>query len=142
MKQVWAALSILAKHYPCEDHVFIFDNATTHKKRADGALSARNMPKYPSKSFYAYRNKIGNDGYLVYSADGQIVKEPIQMTGAKFSNGSPQDLYFPMDHPSNPGAFKGMTNILTERGYTDSSSLRAQCDSFKCAAGAASCCCQ
>ena len=64
------------------------------------------------------------------------------MTSAKFSNGSPQDLYFPVDHPSNPGAFKGMMNILMEHGYMDSSSLCAQCDGFKCTAGATSCCCR
>ena len=61
---------MFAKHYPHEDHVFIFDNATTHQKWADGALSTHNMPKNPSKNFYAYRNKIGNDGCPVYSADG------------------------------------------------------------------------
>jgi len=38
-KQTNAAMDILEKHYPNEDHVFIYDNATTHLKRADGALS-------------------------------------------------------------------------------------------------------
>jgi len=142
LKQVQAALAILAKHYPCEDHVFIFDNTTTHQKWADGALSAHNMPKFPSKNFYAYHNKVSDNGCPVFSTDGWIVKEPIQMTGAKICNGSPQDLYFPMDHPSNPRAFKWMMNILMEHRYTDSSQLHVQCDGLKYTAGATSCCCQ
>ncbi|OJA21652.1 hypothetical protein AZE42_13631, partial [Rhizopogon vesiculosus] len=39
------AMTILEKDYPDEDHIFVFDNATTHLKRADDALSARQMPK-------------------------------------------------------------------------------------------------
>jgi hypothetical protein len=34
------AMDILEEHYPDEDHVLVFDNATTHLKRADDALSA------------------------------------------------------------------------------------------------------
>jgi len=142
LKQVRTALAILEKYYPEEDHVFIFDNATTHQKRADGALSARNMPKFPSQKFFAYRNKIDGQGQLVYRIDGQLVKEAIPMTGAKLHNGSPQDLYFPMDHQIYPGAFKGMVNILAERRYADVSRLRAQCEGFKCAVGAVTCCCR
>lgn len=37
-KQNNTAIDILEKHY--EDHVFVYDNATTHLKRANGALSA------------------------------------------------------------------------------------------------------
>jgi len=44
LKQTWRAMEILKKHYPDEDHVLIFDNATTHLKRPDEAVSARNMP--------------------------------------------------------------------------------------------------
>src|SRR6266487_1108564 len=49
IKQAHSAMDILSRHYPDEDHVFIFDNATTHLKRADDALSARKMPKDISK---------------------------------------------------------------------------------------------
>ncbi|KAI0312603.1 hypothetical protein OF83DRAFT_1145216 [Amylostereum chailletii] len=35
-----AAMDILDAHYPHEQHLFIFDNATTHRKRPDDALSA------------------------------------------------------------------------------------------------------
>ena len=43
------AMDILEEYFPDEDHVMVFDNATTHLKRADTALSARKMPKFPPK---------------------------------------------------------------------------------------------
>ncbi|KXN85778.1 hypothetical protein AN958_10848 [Leucoagaricus sp. SymC.cos] len=58
-------------------------------------------------------------------------------------DGKEQDLYFPDDHPIYPGWFKGMAQILTERGY-DIKGKKAQCgSSFKndCPEGLASCCC-
>jgi hypothetical protein len=39
-------MDILRRHFPNKDHVFIFNNATTHTKCAEDALSARKMPKY------------------------------------------------------------------------------------------------
>jgi len=49
LEQVEKAIDILKKHYPNEDHVLVYDNTTTHLKCADGALSARRMPKSTSK---------------------------------------------------------------------------------------------
>ncbi|TBU51333.1 hypothetical protein BD310DRAFT_971300 [Dichomitus squalens] len=43
------AIDILSQHYPDEQHVFIFDNAPTHLKRAADALSARKMSLHPTK---------------------------------------------------------------------------------------------
>jgi len=40
LKQAEKAINILEKHYPNEDHVLVYDNATTHLKHPDGALSA------------------------------------------------------------------------------------------------------
>ena len=40
LKQAEKAINILEKHYPNEDHVLVYDNATTHLKCTDGALSA------------------------------------------------------------------------------------------------------
>ena len=40
LDHVTTAMNILDKHAPLEKHVFMFDNATTHLKRADDALSA------------------------------------------------------------------------------------------------------
>lgn len=48
--QAEKAMEILAKHYAHEDHVFVYDNATTHLKHADNALSASKMTKGPLKS--------------------------------------------------------------------------------------------
>src|SRR5882724_3961011 len=43
--QATNAMDILQKDYQSENHIFIFDNATTHLKQADNALSTRKMPK-------------------------------------------------------------------------------------------------
>jgi len=48
---VTLAMDILEKHFPHDDHIFFFDNATTHVKRADNAPAARDMPKNPSKTW-------------------------------------------------------------------------------------------
>jgi hypothetical protein len=38
-------LNILEQDYSDEDHVFVFDNTTTHQKREEDALLAAKMPK-------------------------------------------------------------------------------------------------
>ncbi|CDO71461.1 hypothetical protein BN946_scf184909.g55 [Trametes cinnabarina] len=48
--QITQATLILDKYYPDEDHVFVFDNATTHLKRPPDALSARRMSKASTKA--------------------------------------------------------------------------------------------
>jgi len=40
LRQATKAMDILQNNYQSELHVFIFDNATTHLKRVDNALSA------------------------------------------------------------------------------------------------------
>ena len=40
LQQVDNAMDILQKHYPEDNHVFIFDNATIHTKWPPGSLSA------------------------------------------------------------------------------------------------------
>jgi len=55
------------------------------------------------------------------------------MAGARLHDGTPQDLYFPLTDENFPGKFKGMVNILIERGYHHADKLHAQCDpGFKC----------
>jgi hypothetical protein len=39
------------------------------------------------------------------------------MRCGRLPNGDPQSFYFPDDHPSMPGWFKGMEQIIKERGY-------------------------
>ncbi|EPQ50851.1 hypothetical protein GLOTRDRAFT_108476 [Gloeophyllum trabeum ATCC 11539] len=128
------AMSILDKHFPNEKHVFIFDNATTHLKRADDSLSARRMPKFPTKPgaplFGVDRKVVGDDGKPIYGPDGKVLKTRVRMADAQFADGTPQSLYFPPGH-EREGVFKGMAVILEERGITDAQQLRAECPKFR-----------
>lgn len=129
-------IDILKRHYPNDRHVLFFDNATTHRKRADDALSARHMPKYPSPNFFV--NKIIRD---------PISNERIGTTKARMSNGflpdgRVQELYYADNHPEYPGFFKGMAQLLKERGYLHADEKRAQCPRFECDPSVADCCCR
>ena len=88
------AAAILQAEYPEYEHVFIFDNATTHRKRYDHAISARHMPKFTPKdmahNWYATKYRTVN---------GEKIKEQCRMGDATFL-GEPQALYYPADHPS------------------------------------------
>lgn len=104
---------------------FGFDNAPSHQKRAPDALSARYMPKNPHPT---WKGKAG----ICRMRDGTL------------PDGSAQPLYFDDTHPTYPGHFKGMKQILKERGLwpytTRSSEPNAECQGFKCAEGASACC--
>ena len=136
------AVNIVRRHYPGENHVFVYDNATTHLKREEGSLSASKMPKNPSDTFGVEVSVLDEAGKRKYASDGTVLKTKVPMEGALFK-GDPQPLYFPTDHPKYPGHFKGMAQILTERGY-NVSRKKAQCaQSFNdCPPGATSCCCR
>lgn len=141
LDQLTSAMDILDRDYPDEDHVFIIDNATTHLKRADDALSARKMPKFPSTNFGVLANMIGPNGKVLHGPDGKIMKHKIRMADARFRDGQPQSLYFPEGH-SQAGAFKGMAEILKEHGYQGIDGLRAECPKFQCPPGVTKCCCR
>ncbi|KAF7369510.1 hypothetical protein MVEN_00280800 [Mycena venus] len=145
LKQTNHAMDILSRDYADEKHVFIFDNATTHTKRAGDALSASKMPKFTPKdgtNFLVSVNKIGADGRPMYDAKGNYVKEKkVRMRDGTLPDGTSQPLYFPAGH-QRAGKFKGMATILTERGLRKEAKLNAQCKGFKCAPGATSCCCR
>ncbi|KAG2362182.1 hypothetical protein BDR07DRAFT_1285342, partial [Suillus spraguei] len=49
------AMDILSKDYPNEDHVLVFDSATTHVKRPDDTLAACKMPKNPLQNWGVLR---------------------------------------------------------------------------------------
>ncbi|KAJ7018499.1 hypothetical protein C8F04DRAFT_1277640 [Mycena alexandri] len=150
-EQAAAARALVKELYPDFDHVFVYDNATTHKKRSEGSLSARAMPKGPSgtrkgfeaSNFLVEINKLVG-GKQVFDSTGKLVKEKIKMTGAHFEDGTPQDLYFPDDHPDHPGKFKGMRQILEERGMHQYANLRTECPGFKCVdpGEESKCCCR
>ncbi|KAJ7353102.1 hypothetical protein DFH08DRAFT_956188 [Mycena albidolilacea] len=135
-------MDILDEVYPDFEHHFVYDNATTHKKCADGALSARKMPKGPmhDKNFMVSVNAHGADGKQIYMTSGKKQKTQVPMHGAEF-NGQPQPLYFPAGH-KHEGVFKGMKIILEERGLADITKKRAECLGFKCVPPAVDCCCR
>lgn len=103
--------------------LFVFDNAPSHQKRADDALSARKMPKWPSAT---WSHKAGGARMRHTTIPGT---DTIQF------------LYFPNDHPTMPRWFKGTAEILRERGlYQDG--MLAQCPGSKCDPRATNCCCR
>src|SRR6266699_6962338 len=69
--------------------LFLFDNAPSHQKRAPDALSARKMPKNPHATWRHHK------------------EGPKMRTTVFGTNNTPQNLYFPDDHPTMPGWFKG-----------------------------------
>lgn len=126
--QLVEAIRIAKAKYPDAEHVFIYDNATTHTKRREDALSAAKMTLGPSKNF-------GN----VVSTDSSGQKIRVRMEDATLLDGSRQSLYFPDNHPKYPGFFKGVAEILRERGV-DVTGLKLQCPQSKCDAEVAKCC--
>ena len=147
LEQTRTAMDILEQDRPHEHHVFVFDNATTHTKRADDALSARRMPKNvppESSNFFVQRNKVGPDGKTIYGPNRKPLKESVKMGNGKLADGTAQGFYFPDGH-IRAATFKGMAIILEERGYTGCigpKGKRAECPKFKCKPGATDCCCR
>lgn len=100
-----------------------------HIKRPDDAFSARKMSKSSTpipqpdsgkpipKVFGVDVNVCTADGKLVYGPDGELLKQRVQMSPGTFADDRPQPLYYPLDCSVNPGRFKGMAEILKERGY-------------------------
>jgi hypothetical protein len=85
------------------------------------------MPKFTPRS----------KNLLVSSVDeaGNTIEVP--MTGAYFSDGTPQSLYWPEGH-ARAGWFKGMAEIVKERGWEDAYNIRAKCK--KCDETRTDCC--
>ena len=92
-----------------------------HQKRSDNALSACKMPKNPSNG-WTHRKGGAN------------------MRNGSF-NGETQAFYYPDDHITMPGWFKGMETLIKERGFWPAEGLNAQCEGFKCEPGRTECCC-
>jgi len=67
------------------------------------------------------------------------------MRDGRLPDGTPQPMYYPDDHPKFPGFFKGMEQVLRERGlFPTNQFLKAQCGTSlsKCAPGQTTCCCR
>jgi hypothetical protein len=142
LAQAKRAMDILDRDYPNESHVLLYDNASTHRKRADNALSARNMPLTRADPSNTHRKN-----FLCTTHDSSGHEIQVQMTGARFDAQTPQELYYPPDHHW-AGQFKGMRVIIQERrkhgaNLPDPSKLKAQCNkAFRCEPGATTCCCR
>ncbi|KAL1711361.1 hypothetical protein EV715DRAFT_188071, partial [Schizophyllum commune] len=130
------------------------DNATIHQKRADKALSARCMPKGPSpfpapgdedKNFgvkKAVTDSKGNALYVLKTVKRRRKKGEPKNLDTSYSKTLPdgksiqitQLLYLPVDpgHPDLPGRFKGMSSLLSERGFEAEAGLPAECHNFQC----------
>ncbi|KIJ26478.1 hypothetical protein M422DRAFT_140014, partial [Sphaerobolus stellatus SS14] len=97
LKQVEKAIDIFeSRTKGTATGLFMFDNAPSHQKRASNALSARKMTKNPCQGWTHHK-------------DGEKMREGV------LPNGQPQSFYFPEDHPTMPGWFKGMDVIIRER---------------------------
>jgi hypothetical protein len=103
--------------------LWCFDNAPSHQKCADDALSARKMPKNSNQG-WTHR------------------KGGARMRNATFADGQSQELYWDLDHPTMPGWFKGMEQIIREHGLLPDVGLLAQCEGFKCEPSRTDCCCR
>ena len=64
------------------------------------------------------------------------------MQPSQLPNGNVQLFYFLDDHPLMPGWFKGMKQVIQERGLWPAEGLIAQCHNFHCPPGQTDCCCQ
>ncbi|KAE9383229.1 hypothetical protein BT96DRAFT_790326, partial [Gymnopus androsaceus JB14] len=109
-EQAMAAIDLVTELWPNYEHIFVYDNATNHRKREDTALSARKMPLNPSWNFLVDVPELDANGNKVYKPNGSLSKVKRQMAPGTFADGTPQELYYPS------GQFKGMRQILTERG--------------------------
>jgi hypothetical protein len=137
-------MDIVLEYYPQFDHIFIYDNATTHLKRPEDSLSACRMPKNIPKPGTNWGIEVTKcnptTGKLVCKPDGTSEKVKIRMKDGQLPNGKAQSFYFPEGHPW-AGIFKGMAVILEERGFGNMSKMHAECKGFKCALGVTNCCC-
>ncbi|KAG2144548.1 hypothetical protein DEU56DRAFT_870337 [Suillus clintonianus] len=117
LKQVTKVMDILENNYPESDHVLV--------ESGNGGVET---------------TLLGEDGKPVHGRDGKVLKTKVPMQDGRFADGRPQPLYFPPGH-EHAGKFKGMAEILWERGY-NVSKLKAQCTKFRCPEGATQCCCR
>src|SRR5467141_1874923 len=79
LAQANCAMDIIYRNYPCEEHVFFYDNAKMHTARWLDALTARNMPVNP-------KNITKNFLCSIKNPDGSIDK--IHMQDGHFLDGT------------------------------------------------------
>ncbi|KAB5588389.1 Periplasmic nitrate reductase [Ceratobasidium theobromae] len=132
--QLENAIKIVQETFPDFTHIFIYDNAPSHTKRPEDAISAKIMPKGEVEHFPR--------PYVVKGTGQRVV--PARMEPGRLPDGMAQSFYYPDDHPrlDRRGWFKGMAQILRERGLGHIAERRAQCPGFKCEPGRTDCCCR
>ncbi|QRV95331.1 DDE superfamily endonuclease [Ceratobasidium sp. AG-Ba] len=130
--QLTKAIEIVQAKYPHAEHVFIYDNATTHTKRREDLAVVGKIPLQPSKNFGEVVEKRMGEG-------GKVVNIRARYADTHHPDGSPQALYFPDDHITYPGYFKGIAQLLQERGFSVSG-LRLQCAAPKKCSPGSGCC--
>ncbi|TFL00901.1 hypothetical protein BDV98DRAFT_530794, partial [Pterulicium gracile] len=100
------------------------------------------MTKTPSAAFFVSVNVTNPDGSLVYGPDGKVLERNEKMEDTTW-NGRPQPLYFPdnYDDSEKVGKFKGIDQLLQERGIS-TAGKELQCDKKfgACPKGATNCC--
>ena len=80
--------------------LFIFDNAPSHQKQADNALSAQQMVKGACSTF----SLVLNISFLSAPKEGWVHHPGSEhMHNRQLPSGNMQPLYFADDHPSMPG---------------------------------------
>ncbi|KAF8596066.1 hypothetical protein BDV93DRAFT_455579 [Ceratobasidium sp. AG-I] len=132
--QLLRAIKIVKDQYPDEKHVFVFDNATTHTKLPEDTPIVGKMTLGPSQKVKG--EKTGTSGEKI----------KVNFAPAQFADGSQQDLYYPLNHPTESlrGEFKGLAKLLEERGIPGARKLKLQCPSTGtrkgCAPGRTDCC--
>lgn len=77
----------------------------------------------------------------------KILQQPHRKGGARMRNtvlpnGEMQSFYYEDNHPTMPGWFKGMEELIRERNLLPATGLQAQCEGFKCVPGKTDCCCR
>jgi hypothetical protein len=112
-------MDIVEKHYPNDEHVFDFDNATTHSKCVAATPSASKMTKNPSTKF-GVEVSVMLDGKVQYAANGKPQKRMVKMGPGHLLNGEPHYFY-------EGEVFKGTTKLLLEWGLTEEAKLKGSC---------------
>lgn len=85
------------------------------------------------------------EGKPKYTPNGKLLKKKVPMSNGRFHDGTEQVFYWPIDANNGlAGHFKGMAQILAERGYENTLRLKAQCGKkfSNCLPGEAGCCCR
>src|SRR6266436_9517441 len=106
LEQATCVMDILQQRHPNDKHVLVFDNACTHSKCAEDALSAVSMPQNP-KHWGVTVSAHDITRKILYLPNGKPQTQTKQMANTTF-NGQYQSLCFPDNHPMHPAHSNGM----------------------------------